>query len=119
MRRALAGRAESEDFEMVTVDREFGVARKLPHQVLDRAAGEGNDDAARGADEMMPVPGLPDDVRRMSVGLQQTRQKINGRQDFERSIDCCPANCRKLRHQLLGGEGPAVSQHCLDHRPAR
>jgi hypothetical protein len=54
---------------MVAVDGEVGVACEVAEEVVHGTPGEGDDDAALGADEVMTVPRLSDDVGGMATGL--------------------------------------------------
>jgi hypothetical protein len=88
----------------MAVDGELGVAGEIANHIVEGAARERNDGPALGADEMVAMSRLADDVRGMAAGLQESRQHIDRSEDFERSINGGSANERHLRDKLLSGE---------------
>jgi hypothetical protein len=110
----LAFRADAEDFEVVTVDREVRVAREVAEEIVEGAAREGDDGAALRANEVVAVPRLTDDVGGVTAGLEQARQEIDRREDLQRAVDGGPADRGELLDELLGGEGAPVGKDGLD-----
>jgi hypothetical protein len=114
----VAGGADAEDFEVVTLDREVRVASQIADQVVDGTASEGDDDTALGADEVMPVTGLTDDVGWMKTRLQEPSQDIERGENFQGAVDRCSPDCREFFDDLLGGKGALMSENGIDHSPA-
>ena len=119
----LARRANPEHFQQVILDQEGRVPGQGWRQLVHRAKGERHCRAAGGADQVVPVPRRTPNVRGVAILLDQARQHINGRQDFERAVNCgAPDRLlagRKLAHQLLGGERPAVTENRFHDRSSR
>jgi hypothetical protein len=114
-----AVRADAEDFQMVTVDREIGVPTKFPDDLIERATGEGDDRTAFRTNEMVPVSGRADDVCRVAAGLKQAREDVDRSEDFERSVNRRPTNLRHLGDKLLGRKGAVAAKDRLHDPPAR
>lgn len=83
-------------------------------KVVEGAAREGDDGAALGADEVVAVSRLADDVGRMTAGLQQARQEIDRRENLKRAIDRGATDRGEFLDELLRGEGAAVGEDGLD-----
>ena len=110
-----ADRAEAEDFQEVTFDREIGVAAQIADELVDRAGRKGDDVAAAGADQMVAMPRRVDDVGGATVGQMNALQHIEGSDDFERAINRRAADVRRapfeIGDDLLGGERASMRQH--------
>jgi hypothetical protein len=111
--------AETEDFQMMSLNCEIGVAAKIPDHFVERAAGERHDRAAFRADEMMPMTRRADDVRRMAARLQQPGEHIDRGQYFERPINGRPTNLRHLVDKLLSSERAFAAENRLHDPTAR
>ena len=110
--------ANAEDFQEVAVDREVGVAGKVTDEVVDGAAGEGDDGAAVGADEVVAVAGETDDVGGMAIGLEETGEDVDGGEDLEGAVDGGTTRlwvaALEVGDDLLGGEGSRPSEDGLE-----
>jgi hypothetical protein len=96
---------------MVTVNSEIGIASQVANDVVKGAACECYNCPAFGTNQMMPMTGLTDDVRRMTAGLQQSCQHIDRSQNFERPIDCGSSNLWHLGDKLLCGKWALAAEH--------
>ena len=118
-RHVLASRADAEDFEVVTVDGEVRVAREIAQEVVEGATGEGDDGAALGADQVVAVPRLTDDVGGVTAGLEEASQEIDRGEDLQRAVDGGATDRGEFLDDLLGGERSPVGENGIDNRAAR
>src|SRR5687767_9379380 len=112
-RHVLAPWADTEDLKVMTMDREVRIAGKVPKKVIEGASGECHHGAALGADEVVAVSRLPDDIGGMTTGLEEAGQEINRREDLKRAIDGRATDRWQLLHELLGGKWAAVGKDGL------
>ena len=63
------GRTGAKDLKKMTVDREIGVPCQVIDQLVDGAAGEGDDFAAIRTDKVMTVAGGADDIGSVAIAL--------------------------------------------------
>jgi hypothetical protein len=111
--------ADAEDFEVMTVDGEVGVAGEIAQEVVDRAPGKGDDGTALGADEVVAVARLADDVGGVATGLEEAGQQIDRGEDLQRPIDGRAPDRREFFDELFGGERPPVGEDGFDDGTAR
>jgi hypothetical protein len=98
----------------MSVDGELGVTGEIANDIVEGAARKRNDGSALGADKMVAMAGLANDIRGMAAWLQQSRQHIDRSEDFERAINGRSPNVGHLRDELLGGERSLASQDRID-----
>jgi hypothetical protein len=98
----------------MSVDCELGVAGEIPNHIVEGATRERNDRPALGANKMVAMARLADDVGGMAAGLQESSQDIDRGEDFERAINGCSAYERHFGDKLLGGERSLASQDRTD-----
>ena len=102
----------------MTMDREVRIAGKVPKKVIEGASRECDHGAALGANEVMAVSRLPDDIGGMTTGLEEAGQEINRRENLKRAIDGRATDRGQLFDELLGGKGAAVGKDGLDNLTA-
>lgn len=117
---ALAGRTDAEHLKEMAADGIVGVPPEGVDQFIDRAGREGNSRATARTDKMMTMTWRPDDVCRVSAGLQDPGEDVDRGQDLQRSIDRrSPQRRIRLaddRNQLLGRKRTLVLKDRVDHR---
>src|SRR5581483_6174072 len=112
--------AAAVEVDVVPFDREADAGGGLGGQLLDAALVEREDAVARGADHVVVVRRIAEGVAVAFGPDVQAAEVAELLEHADRAVDRRAADAlgRELVGDLLGGEGPAMAAHGLDHRAA-